>query len=184
MSQILDDILDVEIDNVFGEGFHCDSKEKAIWAAAKLKRVRDEQAENNATIEAVIAKHSAWLALVNEKLEGNALRFESYLREYAENRRATDPKFKSELLPDARVKFRKRPDDYARDEAVILEYVRANVLPFVQVKESLKWAELKKRLAITGDGAAVLTDTGEIVPGIVVTPGCEEFSVEIVASGE
>ena len=64
------------------------------------------------------------------------------------------------------------------DDAVLVPWLKENGLEeFVKVKETVNWDALKKTVKVTGD--AVVTEDGEIVPGITVTEREPDFQVVI-----
>jgi hypothetical protein len=164
------------------DGFVCDSLERATWAAAKLRGIRERQADIRALAEKRKAAWDVWAEHEAGKLDSDAERMEFYLRDYLQHARATDPKLKTITLPDATIKARKQQAQYERDEAQLLQWAKDNGYTdtFVKVKESLDWAALKKRLA---PDAPILTDTGELIPGLVVMPGGETITVDVTTAG-
>jgi hypothetical protein len=50
---------------------------------------------------------------------------------------------------------------------------------FIKVKESTDWASLKKLVTISADCEHVMTEDGEIVPGVTVTIRPDIFKVEM-----
>lgn len=81
-------------------------------------------------------------------------------------------------LPAGKIGVKAVAPSYERDDAALLPWVKESHAELVQVKESVNWAELKKRLAIT-DGQAVDAETGEIVPGVTATEGGMKFFVQL-----
>ena len=66
---------------------------------------------------------------------------------------------------------------FDRDNAVLLPWLKANRPELVKVEESPNWAELKKAVKVVGD--CVVTDDGEMVPGVKVTEQEDDFDVEV-----
>jgi hypothetical protein len=163
-----------------GEGFHCDSKEKAMWAARKLREVDEAINANDALADVEIEKIRNWLVMANTRLNKDVECFEGFLREYLESERAKDPSIKQVVLPDATPKFRKQQDKYTRNDDVILPFARVSAPQYVKMEESLQWGEFKKQLQQVDDGGVVLKSTGEVVPGVTFIKGCDEFIVDVV----
>lgn len=61
------------------------------------------------------------------------------------------------------------------DDEVVIPWLKANGLEqFIKTKETVSWVELKKVLTVTPTG--MVTEDGEIVPGITVTEREPEFN--------
>lgn len=73
-------------------------------------------------------------------------------------------------LPGGKLVLKNQGPEYERDETALVPWLKENGLTdLVKVKESANWAELKKTLRETPDGASMMTEDGEIVPGVKVT---------------
>lgn len=81
-------------------------------------------------------------------------------------------------LPTGRIGMKNAPAEYRRDEAELLAWAKVNRAELVQVRETVNWAELKKRLTVA-DGQAVDAETGEVVPGVTATGGGMKFFVQL-----
>jgi hypothetical protein len=158
----------------------CDTLPKAAHAARKLRRIRTEQAEVGAMIAVEIARLTAWKDDLCAHLDTSAAHYEGQLRQYLEIQRQADPKCKTVKLPDATCQLRKSPDKYDYEAALDLLIPRFTGTPFVESIPKLKWGELKKHLVPQPDGTAVYDATGEVLEGVMVTPGGASFSVKIV----
>lgn len=83
-------------------------------------------------------------------------------------------------LPHATLTARKQPQDYHRDEEVLLQWVQDNAAEFVKLaKPSVAWGDLKKQLVVAGD-KVLLKDTGEVIDGLEPKPIEVKFDVEVV----
>ena len=83
-------------------------------------------------------------------------------------------------LPYANLKSRTQPQDYTKDDNVLLEWVQNNAPEYMKIPEpDIAWGELKKNIAVSGN-VAVFKDTGEVVNGL--TPKAREttFDVEVL----
>jgi len=69
-----------------------------------------------------------------------------------------------------------------RDNSKLTEWALETAPDCVEMKPSLKWAELKKQLVIDADGA-VYKPTGEVVEGIQVEQTPDTFVIEIEKEG-
>jgi len=182
--QQLLDAIEHESDYTPDERFICDSIDKAAWAAAKLRAKRQHQQEIYAAAQSRIDRLQQWADDEAGKLDADCNYFEGLLESYLRGVNADDPKKKSAVTPDAKLQLRKNPDVFARDDTEMLEWVRANELPFIRVRETLDWSEMKGHLTPTDDGEVILQDTGEIVPGMRFVPGEVVFSVKVLMDVE
>lgn len=83
-------------------------------------------------------------------------------------------------LPYANLKSRTQPQDYTKDDNLLLEWVKANAPEYMKIPEpAIAWGELKKNIAVSGN-VAVFKDTGEVINGL--TPKVREttFDVEVL----
>ena len=94
----------------------------------------------------------------------------SFLLEYFES---VDDKFKKKTktlekyrLPSGEIVKKFPAPEYKRNEVKLLEWVKGNKLDgFIEVKETVKWAELKKGTIQVGNNV-VLEETGEVIEGV------------------
>ena len=77
-------------------------------------------------------------------------------------------------LPSGKLKMKLPTQSIDHDDNVLME----RYPDFVQVKPSLAWGELKKRLTIQG-GVVIDKTTGEIVDGATAVETPAKFSVEV-----
>lgn len=72
-------------------------------------------------------------------------------------------------LPGGKLVLKAQAPEYVRDDEKLVPWLKENGKGgFVKIKESANWAELKKTLKESPDGASVMTEDGEIVPGVTV----------------
>ena len=72
-------------------------------------------------------------------------------------------------LPNGKLVLKAQAPEYVRDDEKLVPWLKENKMEgFIKVKESANWAELKKTLKESPDGASVMTEDGEIVPGVTV----------------
>ena len=66
-----------------------------------------------------------------------------------------------------------------KDEELVPWLKKNGMIGMVKVKEEANWAELKKLLQKTPDGKGMMTEDGEIVPGIKVEERGPKFTVSL-----
>jgi len=163
------------------DGFKIDNDNKAEWAVRKIRQARENIERRKAFVQAEIERLQAWQQMMDERDQATIDWMTSLLRPYFESLRPQLGKRKSYSLPSGVLQVRTAQVSYARDEEQLLPYARQ--IGLVKVKESVDWAELKKRLKPAGErpgDPVVDAETGEIVPGVTVQePGREVFSVKV-----
>ena len=84
-------------------------------------------------------------------------------------------------LPGAQMVLKDQEASYETDDDVLIPWLKKNGLAeFVQVKESSRWGDLKKKIKIDDEnGVAMLPTTGEVIPGIKVTAREQKFTVRV-----
>src|SRR5690606_38913034 len=168
------------------EGFRIDNDERAEWAVRKIKQAKENIERRKAFVQAEIERLQAWQKLQDERDQATIDRMTSLLHPYFESLRPSLGKRKSYSLPSGTLQVRTAQVSYARDEEQLLAYARQ--IGLVKIRESVDWAEIKKRLQPAGHhpGAPVVdAETGEIVPGVTVAePEREVFSVKVDVSTE
>lgn len=98
------------------------------------------------------------------------------LQLYAEER-LKNSKRKSVSLPNGKFGFRKSPAKFQRDEATLLEYAEKELPDCVKIKKSVDWATLKKGCTVDGDH--LISQDGEIIPGVTVEQQPDKFYTEV-----
>lgn len=161
------------------ERFKVDNDDKANWALRKIMESRRRIKEYQRQAEVEMERIDSWLREVQQDEEKSSSYFEGLLAVYLMERRRDNPKMRVLKLPLGRVKSRILEPDFQKDEAVLLEWAKNSVPDVVESVEKLKWAELKKCIAVGADGKAVYTETGEVVAGLSAVLRGERIYVEV-----
>lgn len=83
-------------------------------------------------------------------------------------------------LPGGKLVLKAQAPKFTPNDAELVPWLKQNGLTdLVKVKEEANWAELKKLLKEMPDGAGVMTEDGEIVPGVKVEPREPKFTVTL-----
>lgn len=143
----------------------------ATWCFRKLRAIEDKIADVTNVAAVEIERITEWLTNETKVLESDKAYFEGLLNAYYVEQRAKDKKFKLST-PYGKVTARKTKK-WIYDEEVVKEYVKAEDLPFIRVKEELDKAAIKKAFK---DG--VNTETGEYIPGITIED-VESISIKV-----
>lgn len=82
-------------------------------------------------------------------------------------------------LPSGKLVLKHQEPKYDTKDEELVPWLKANRPELVKIKESSDWANLKKELKASPDGLSMVTEDGEIVPGITVTPREDKFTVTL-----
>jgi len=161
------------------ETFVVDTDEKANWALRKIKQAQQKQIEANALATEEQDKIEAWYQSEREKAQRDIDYFQGLLAYYALEKREKDPKFKSQKLPNGRIKFVKKQPKYNYDDKAVVEFLKNNNrTDLIRVKEEPSKSDIKKAFVVNEDNL-IDPDTGEVVDGITVEYLEDEFKVEV-----
>lgn len=150
--------------------FKIETKDQAIWALRKIAQKKKEQKENQEAARIETSRIMDWLTGENDNLDKECSFFEFLLREYFNTLRQDDPKLKTLKLPHGSLKMRAQQPEFAYDDDLLLPWAKDNLPEAVVVKESTSKTMIKD----------YLKETGEVIPGVTVTPRPEKFSVEVL----
>lgn len=134
--------------------------------------------------DAEYQKMEAWYAHMVEKAKEKRDRkvawAESNLRAYFDLVPAKTTKTqKTYDLPSGKLVLKHQEPKYDTKDEELVPWLKANRPELVKIKESSDWANLKKELKVSPDGTAMVTEDGEIVPGITVTQREDKFTVTL-----
>ena len=135
------------------------------WAFRKLKVLKDKEKDIKNTADAERERIVEWERKELSTITSNLQFFESLVSEYHVKQLVEDPKAKTLTTPYGKSKSRKSKEQPEKEnEDVVLQYVIENELDEF-IKNSVKWAELKKSLRIAEiSGEKVVVDQqGQIV---------------------
>lgn len=83
-------------------------------------------------------------------------------------------------LPSGKLVLKHQEPKYTTKDEELVPWLKKNgKAGLVKVKEEADWANLKKQLKASPDGLSMVTEDGEIVPGITVTPREDKFTVTL-----
>lgn len=170
-----DHIFDMYVDeheDEVTERWKITNDDEAEWL---IDKVNDELYEINRYEISLINKIEtlkAKLEKVKNEKQDKIERRNGYLLEYFET---LDDKAKKKTktmekyrLPSGEIVKKYPGPEYKRDNDILVKWAKESKLnDYVEVKESVKWADLKKNTQIVS-GQLVYKDTGEIVDGVEV----------------
>lgn len=135
--------------------------------------------------DAEYQKMEAWYAHMVEKAKEKRDRkvawAENNLRAYFDIVPAKATKTqKTYDLPSGKLVLKHQEPKYDTNDEELVPWLKKNKMPeLVKVKESADWANLKKQLKVSPDGTAMVTEDGEVVPGVTVTQREDKFTVTL-----
>jgi hypothetical protein len=154
------------------EGFVIDTDAKAEWA---LDKIREARADRDRWVKWYTDK----IAEITEQTDFNTMNLERLLAEYF----ATVPHKKTKTqesysLPGGKLVMKRQNPEYKRDDKTVIEWAKTNgQAQYVKVTESLDWAGLKSATGVFN--GQIVTEDGEVVPGVEVIERPEKFIVEV-----
>ncbi len=154
-----------------------DNDDSAEWCLKKISAYQEERREKEKFYKEQIAKLDAWLESATKPLDMNIEHFQNLLHLYAD-KKLEGQKKRTVSLPSGKFGFRKSQPEIARDETVLLPFCKKSYPDAIRTKETVDWAALKKRCTVTDKGVIDPT-TGEILPGVTVTPRPDKFICEV-----
>ena len=142
------------------EVFEIDSLEKASWVFKKVRERKQELQKLKDLAETEKANIDSWLTQESRGLVADIEHFETLIQLYYKKEREENPKFKL-TTPFGKVSTRKSSKLVVDDEETLKEWIKANDVPALKVKEEIDKATMKKLFAKGFDAF-----TGEIIPGM------------------
>ena len=149
------------------EQFVIDDDSKATWALKQLREIRRRQEINVSIAKSEMENIKTWLdqALSAEKRDEEF--FIAILSRYGLEQRLEEGR-KTIKLPYGEIATREGSVEWKIEDEPFLAWAWVNAPDLIKVVETPKLAEVQKALKITDDGS-VVTEAGEIVPGVVTT---------------
>ena len=154
------------------EGFIIDTDAKAEWA---LKKIREARADRDTWV----AWYTEKIKEIKEQTDFETMNLEQMLAEYF----ATVPHKKTKTqesykLPGGKLVMKTQNPEYKRDDATVIEWAKTHgMAQYVKTKEELAWSELKDATAVFE--GHIVTEEGEVIPGIEVVNREAKFVVEV-----
>ena len=161
--------------------FTIDSLDKLNWAFRKLSIIKAEDAEIKAIADKEIERIIDWSERESNKINRGKEFLESHIQAFHTKQLEDNPKAKTISTPYGKTKSRKvSPKIKETDREKLIEYVVDNNLDNY-LKFDVKWNDLKKTLQIAeiAGEKVVVTEDGEILEGVEVTPESISYSVEV-----
>ena len=158
------------------DGFVIDTDAKAEWALAKIREARADR-------DRFVKWYEDKIKEIKEQTDFATMNLERMLADYFRMTEAAHKRTKTQesySLPSGKLILKtQNPEyDYKTHAKDTIAWLKANKMEqFVKVKEELDWDGLKKTTGTIGGN--VVTEDGEIIPGITVTEREAKFVVEV-----
>lgn len=174
-----DEILEAVMETAEeAEGFEITDDSTAEWALKKILAARRERERLTDLVKAEKEELDRHQEQIEKRYEQETAYLLVKLGEYFDTveHKKTKTQETYQLL-SGKLIFKKPTQEMKPDEEALLKWCKENAPDFVQVKESVKWGEFKKRLMLSGE-SAFYSGTGEAVECITVTEKAGTFDVK------
>lgn len=154
------------------DGFHVTDDKAAEWCMKKIQEAEADRAMWKAHYEAQMQK-------VNESADSAVAYFTARLEEYFDTvpHKATKTQ-ESYSLPGGKLVRKQHQPKFETDDEALVPWLEQNFMgQLVKIKKTADWVALKKVVTVNGEN--VVTDDGEIIPGVTVTQRPDVFKVEM-----
>lgn len=161
-----------ELQNIEAEGFVIDTDAKAEWALKKIAEARKDR-------DMWVAWYKSKIEEINTQTDFDTMNLERMLAEFfasvPHKKTKTQESYK---LPGGKLVMKTQNPEFKREDKTVIEWLKKNNREqFVNVEEKLDWERLKGSTAVFND--SVVTEDGEIIPGIQVVEREPKFVVEV-----
>ena len=147
--------------------FIVDNDEKADWAARVVKEEAEERDRLLALVKSERERLDAREKEIEERYTRNTDYLETQLISYMATVKTRDtPTQSTYALLNAKLVYKKPKVDIQPGEALV-GWLEANHPELVKVEKKPDWATVKKSIVQISEGVYAMSDTGEIVDGIL-----------------
>ena len=152
--------------------FIIDNDQKAEWALRKIAEARNDA-------QKWIDYYTRQIETIKAQTAEDTANLESMLYAYFQSVPHKKTKTQESYpLPGGTLVFKKQTPEFKREDDKVIEWLKkSGGTQFVKVAESLDWAGLKKTVTVLDEN--VVTEDGEVVPGITVIEREPKFAVEV-----
>jgi len=151
------------------------------WALRKLSTLEKSHSEDLALCNAEIDRIAKWYEKQDSSYQSTRQYFEGIIGQYAKAQIAEDPKWKGNKTPYGKVNFHKQKDQWEYDDEVLVAYLEGErKTALLKVKmEPIK--DLIKDYYTLKNGRLINGNTGELVPGVIVSEREPKLSIKLEA---
>ena len=168
----MSEALRVDEEQEQDEGFVVLDDTSAEWSVRMIE-------ECEAEIEKWDTFYAAHMARIREQYQRKIDFFKSKLQEYfALVPHKVTKTQESYQLPSGKLVLKGNQRKYTPDDDALVPWLEKNRPELVRVRKSANWLELKKTVQLTPEGTGVMTEDGEVIPGVKVEALPDAFSVQ------
>lgn len=155
------------------QSFVVDDDQKAEWC---LNKIREAEADKAFWKDFYEQQYQKVCASADAKIERMKYFLEKYFWTLPHKETKTQSSY---ALPSGKLVVKRQGPEYERNDDEIIDWMaeHGDELHFIKVKQSVDWAEFKKVLTQVGEN--MVTEDGEVVPGIKVVDRPDVFKVEV-----
>jgi len=161
------------------EGFVVDNDVKAEWA---LKKIAEERMESQRYINVCREMISDYedkirkaMKTLDRKTSYLVLQLNEYFRKVEHRRTKTQETYR---LPGGILKLRMQNPEFELDEEKLISFLKNNDMDnYIEIKEIVKWGELKKAVYISG--GRIVTEDGQVIEGVTVKERDPVFEIDV-----
>ena len=175
----MNEILKMAEEKTGQEGWKVTDDSAAEWALVKLREEENESKRIVDQCQAQIDFYQSRIQQEQERLSHSSGFLKAQLLEYF----ATVPHKKTKTqetyrLPSGNLKLKYGKLQYRHDDKALLKFLQdRDMTDYIKTTQAPKWGDIRKTLVPAGDKA--VNSDGEIVEGVTVEQGPEEFKVEV-----
>lgn len=172
------DNLAIVNENV-NETFVIDNDSLAEWALLKIREEKAELARIELVCKNMIDSYMLRVERAKREYESKTQYFRQQLESYFNTITPTATKTQATYkLPSGTLKRKFGGVEFIRDDERLLRFMEYEEdYPYIKVKKSVDWENLKKSLIVKGD-EVIDRITGEVIPGITVKQKEDKFIIE------
>lgn len=171
------------------EGFGADLQEVAVLDDASAEMILQQLKQAEDQYDRMKAWYDHQISNLKEIRDRTRAWAEICLRPYMDMVPTTGKKIRSYEMPGGTLKLAKQDPEYEVTDAELVPWLEKNKMDqFVAVKKEAKWGDFKETLknekkqirtvAAENGTLQVVTEDGEIVPGIRAIPREDKFSIK------
>lgn len=179
-SFLKEDLEDLDFEKA-KEEFSIENDSCADWAVRCIKKEFEEFERLKVLADEQIAEIQEKLSSAEKRYENKTKYLKSKLKQYFEGvpeKKETKTKASYRLLSGT-LTLKKGGQEYKKDEDALVQYLKSKGMEnLIQIKETVKWADLKKQLTIQEDGKVIDTNTGEVLECVSIIEKEDKFDVE------
>lgn len=152
---------------------------QAEWC---LQQIREKQNELERWTEHYKMLQQQIADKINDDIAYFSAQLEGYLHKQIDGGFTKETKTQVNYsLPSGKLILKHQEPEYKPNDEILVPWLEKNNPDLIKTKRTADWAGLKKTLFL--NGTDMITEDGEIVPGITVTPREDVFKVEVKKDG-